>query len=380
MMHPRRLLAVLGVVVLTSMTSCTSFSSSRSSSMDKTGWITHCFGRFLIDLPPDAVINAGYYLWGDRIEYLDDKPTELAARVDRLEQEWRTQRHKSKGNMFLRKIDFGNESVGLLSWSSEVASKTYLLDTYVTSKPTWHAYRWKGKVSVDREQHAVEISRALARNLRSRAPKEIPSEPGFCIDHAYIAGDSFQVERFGVGVTFPEHPGARFEFRSSTGAELNSLLERVDGFVQNMLSTFAGMETLRKGKHPVGSLPGEEYLVAGSNKGQRAYTFMWEVQGKEESLTEPNLTAGLAVLERSNENGKPPPPAFKSDKEALELWDTIVDSIRVRPTSSSPRGGNAGPSPAPKPATPGGQTLGDHYVYEEFLSSLKPKDSSLDDL
>ncbi|MGV8617871.1 T6SS immunity protein Tli4 family protein, partial [Pseudomonas aeruginosa] len=70
--------------------------------------------------------------WGDRIEYLDDKPTELAARVDRLEQEWRTQRHKSKGNMFLRKIDFGNESVGLLSWSSEVASKTYLLDTYVT--------------------------------------------------------------------------------------------------------------------------------------------------------------------------------------------------------------------------------------------------------
>lgn len=71
---------------------------------------------------------------------------------------------------------------------------------------------------------------------------------------------------------------------------------------------------------------------------------MWEVQGKEESLTEPNLTAGLAVLERSNENGKPPPPAFKSDKEALELWDAIVDSIRVRPTYSSPRGGNAGPS------------------------------------
>ncbi|MET2714046.1 T6SS immunity protein Tli4 family protein, partial [Klebsiella pneumoniae] len=149
-------------------------------------------------------------------------------------------------------------------------------------------------------------------------------------------------------------PGVDFEFRSLTGAAQKNLLERVGGLMQELLSTFAGMETLRKGKHPVGSLPGEEYPVAGSDKGQRAYTFMWEVQGKEESLTEPNLTAGLAVLERSNENGKPPPPAFKSDKEALELWDTIVDSIRVRPTSSSPRGGNAGPSPAPKPATPGG--------------------------
>ncbi|HHK2201102.1 TPA: T6SS immunity protein Tli4 family protein, partial [Pseudomonas aeruginosa] len=220
----------------------------------------------------------------------------------------------------------------------------------------------------------------LARNLRSRAPKEIPSGPGFCIDQAYIAGDNFQDEEFGVGVTFPNHPGVDFEFRSLTGAAQKNLLERVGGLMQELLSTFAGMETLRKGKHPVGSLPGEEYLVAGSDKGQRGYTFMWEVQGKEESLTEPNLTAGLAVLERSNENGKPPPPAFKSDKEALELWDAIVDSIRVRPTYSSPRGGNAGPSPAPTPATPGGQTLGDDYVYEEFLSSLKPKDSWLDDL
>lgn len=27
--------------------------------MDKTGWITHCFGRFLIDLPPKTDAN-GY--------------------------------------------------------------------------------------------------------------------------------------------------------------------------------------------------------------------------------------------------------------------------------------------------------------------------------
>ncbi|MEG6658742.1 T6SS immunity protein Tli4 family protein, partial [Pseudomonas aeruginosa] len=146
-----------------------------------------------------------------------------------------------------------------LSWSSEVASKTYLLDTYVTSKPTWHAYRWKGKVSVDREQRAIEMSRTLARNLRSRAPKEIPSGPGFCIDQAYIAGDNFQDEEFGVGVTFPNHPGVDFEFRSLTGAAQKNLLERVGGLMQELLSTFAGMETLRKGKHPVGSLPGEEY-------------------------------------------------------------------------------------------------------------------------
>lgn len=135
--------------------------------------------------------------------------------------------------MFLRKIDFGNESVGLLSWSSEVASKTYLLDTYVTSKPTWHAYRWKGKVSVDREQRAVEMSRTLARNLRSRAPKEIPSGPGFCIDQAYIAGDNFQDEEFGVGVTFPNHPGVDFEFRSLTGLRKKTCLSALVASCRN---------------------------------------------------------------------------------------------------------------------------------------------------
>ncbi|MFO1877070.1 T6SS immunity protein Tli4 family protein [Pseudomonas aeruginosa] len=381
MMHPRRLFAVLGLVVLTSMTSCTSFSSSRSPSMDKTGWITHCFGRFLIDLPPDAAINAGYYLWGDNIQRLDGTPAELAARIAHREQELRNGIHKkTKESMFVRRAEDKAGAISLWSWDSNASLLSYRVDSYFVAHPKGEVFLYSGEVTHDKEKEGEEAINDISRSLRSREPKEAPTEPGFCIDHAYIAGDSFQDEEFGVGVTFPNHPGARFEFRSSTGSELNSLLERVDGFVQNMLATVAGVERLRKGKHPVGSLPGEEYLVAGSNKGQRAYTFMWEVQGKEESLTEPHLTAGLAVLERSNENGKPPPPAFKSDKEALELWDAIVDSIRVRPTSSSPRGGNAGPSPAPKPATPGGQTLGDDYVYEEFLSSLKPKDNWLDDL
>ena len=82
----------------------------------------------------------------------------------------------------------------------------------------------------------------------------------------------------------------------------------------------------------------------------------------------------------SNENGKPPPPAFKSDKEALELWDTIVDSIRVRPTSSSPRDGNAGPSLLRNPLRLAAKRSVMTMSHEEFLSSLKPKDSWLDDL
>lgn len=235
-------------------------------------------------------------------------------------------------------------------------------------------------VTHDKEREGEEAINDMPRNLRSRGSKEVPTELSFCIDHACITRNSFRDEESGVDVTFLNRPGACFEPRSSMGSELNSLLGRVDSFVQSMLATVAGVEKLRKGKHPMGSLPGEEYLVVGSGKGQHAYIFMWEVQGKEESLAEPSLTAGLAILERSSEDSKPSPSAFRPDEGVLELWDAIVDSIRVRLTPSSPRGGNVGPSPAPKSVMPGGQMLGDDYVCEEFLSNLKSKDGWLDDL
>lgn len=79
------LFVVFGVVVLISMISCILFFFFWSFFMDKIGWIIYCFGCFLIDLLFDVVINVGYYLWGDRIEYLDDKFIELVVRVDCFE-------------------------------------------------------------------------------------------------------------------------------------------------------------------------------------------------------------------------------------------------------------------------------------------------------
>ncbi|BBN56209.1 hypothetical protein TRE132_43340 [Pseudomonas chlororaphis subsp. aurantiaca] len=312
--------------------------------MDKTGWITHCFGRFLIDLPPQAEIRAGYYLWGDDIEVLDDTPAALAARINQREQELKSQQHDSKGSMFLRRLDFGAGASGLLSWSSEVSSEIYLLDTYLVSQPAWRAYKWTGKVSADRELRAIEISTTLARNFRSREPNEIPTESGFCIDRAYIAGSNFQTERFDLGVTFPDYPGAHFEFTSSTGAEEDRLLDRVSGFLAGAVRMALGIETLRK-RERGGAVPADEYLLTSTDKGQRIYTFAWEAQGKDDSITEPNISAALGVRERSSDSsGKLPAPPFKSDKEALAFWDTIIGSVRLRPVSSASSGGSAGGS------------------------------------
>ena len=351
--------------------------------MDKTGWITHCYGRFLIDLPPQAKVKAGYGLWGSSIKVLDDTPATLAVRVDQHERELKNQQHKKiQSNMFLRRLDFGGEATGLLSWASDASIGTYYLSTYALSKPTWRPYYWRVEMSQDREHRGIEVATSLARNLRSRAPNEIPTEPGFCIDRAYIAGDSFQSENFGIGVTFPEHPRTFLAFRSSTGAERDRLLDRVSGFLMGAAKMVAGIETLRK-RERGGAIPADEYLLAGSAKGQRTYTFLWEAQGKDESINEPHLKVELSVEEADDDDdGKPPAPAFKSDKAALELWDAIIDSIRLRPVSATGRDDHAGtPSPPKSPQQMANSpAVDDDYALGEFLAELKPKDNWMDDL
>ncbi len=95
----------------------------------------------------------------------------------------------------------------------------------------------------------------------------------------------------------------------------------------------AGIETLRK-RERGGAIPADEYLLAGSAKGQRTYTFLWEAQGKDKSINEPHLKVELSVEEADiDDDAAPPAPAFKSDKAALELWDAIIDSIRLRPVT-----------------------------------------------
>ncbi|MBB3013944.1 T6SS immunity protein Tli4 family protein [Cupriavidus alkaliphilus] len=180
---------------------------------------------------------------------------------------------------------------------------------------------------------AVAFLDTLATNIRSRADNEIPTGPGFCIDKGFIAGNDYRSESVQVGITLPQHPNAFISFDASTGAEEDRLLERVDKFLAAAIAgPFAGLKVLRKRERTVGAIPAEEYATAATGNGQRVYVFAWESQGKNKSLSEQNVSAGLRVLEQPVVSPQTPyRPAFQSDDEALQLWDAIIESIRLRP-------------------------------------------------
>ncbi|WBG62301.1 MULTISPECIES: T6SS immunity protein Tli4 family protein [Pseudomonas] len=330
----------LTLAAFLSVAGCTSFpSSAQNIVMDKAGWTTYCLGRFLIDLPPQAQLKADYDIWGDSIKRVPETPDSLATKISQREHQLKALRHNVYGNVFIQRINYTSGAVTLLSWDSDLPnSKEYQwMDVYLVTKDKWRAFQYSSGLILSKQPSALGLAENLAQNLRPRETNEIPTGAGFCIDGAYITGSTFQNEGFNVGVTFPNHPGAFFSFSTDTGAEEDQLLDRAGGFLAGAAKMVAGLETLRKGQRNIGPIPAQEYLVAGSAEGQRAYSFAWESQGKDGSLSEPNITAGLGVLERdADSHGNPPPPAFRSDQEALELWDAIIDSIRLRPGAVGP--------------------------------------------
>ena len=93
------------------------------------------------------------------------------------------------------------------------------------------------------------------------------------------------------------------------------------------------IKTFRKGKRDVGPLKGEEILDAyPTDSGYFVHHFIWDTQGEANSATQP---AFYFELETGTNPGNGPRMIRPSltDKQAIELFDSIVNTIRLRPTT-----------------------------------------------
>ena len=112
------------------------------------------------------------------------------------------------------------------------------------------------------------------------------------------------------------------------------------------------IKTFREGKHDVDQLHGEEILEAlPTDNGYFVHQFVWDTQGKPDSATEPafyvDLNSGFII-------GSPHPDVRPSltDKQAIELFDAIVNSIRLRPTGPAKTSDASSPDAPASPHLP----------------------------
>ncbi|MFS8976780.1 T6SS immunity protein Tli4 family protein [Cupriavidus necator] len=295
----------------------------------KEGWKTHAIGRHLVDLPGDARTSESYRINRDEIELLSASDTSrLAVLVGERELLLRqTIRSVRREPMFIERIQHPNDAVTIVTWASEHSDALYHFDTYF--KAGSRALRYSGDVSLDKKSSILSFLGQLAGEWREIPPKVPPQGVGFIAGEVILVDQRFNLESWRMAIHLAGKPDVSFKVTAYTQRSVEpGLRKRGGGVLAGLLSTVAGFTQLRNRERPVGPIEADEILVAGTQDGKRSYGFKWEAPGKADSLAEPNLNVSLQVGESAYLTNK---ESFASDEEALELWDAVVGSLRLRP-------------------------------------------------
>jgi len=324
---------------------------------------TLCLGRFLVDVPKEADIVAGReeYRW-DKVS-LTRKVSQEAFQKSILDKEkmLKETKHKTEPSLlklFSRSND--ENSVVMVFW--ETPSSKYGYET--------EGYKWikgfqflvKGTADDDRASSKAEkINRTLAE-LQYRRDGEIPTTPGFCIDGGFFAGEPAlpHSEHAAISIRLKNHPEVLVRIYTDMNGEKveESLLTRVDRKETPAIykELAKQIKTLRRGKHPVGTFQAEELLETyPTDYSYSIHQFVWESSGKPRDLYAPTIVVNMETGETSDHVDMRP---SLTNKQAIELFDSIVNSIRLRPIGGAAASPDKPvPPPSPQSKAPLGTTL-----------------------
>jgi hypothetical protein len=298
-------------------------------------------GRFIIDFPEEAIISwgrQGYYEPGPFIKTFSAPTPNIVKEVMEKEAEALRTPHKCGGNQ-LEKIVEGHlpNNWFIYYWKSKlIKDKTIELKGYFWNCGQGFIFQNDAFYDQNDLQIRSHLLEKHFQDVRILRPGEIPTEPGFCFENAYFRGqpDREPNEHIAMHVRLPSHPDIFMRFStdtsSSPGACLPNLLER-NASNNKVLNFLTGIRELRAQHRTVGPYRGHEVVKRiREGNGKVGYTFMWECPGEPNSAEEPAL-----LLEMMTGHGETPINSSLSRKDALALWDTILNSIRFRQPSAA---------------------------------------------
>ncbi|MCH9298264.1 T6SS immunity protein Tli4 family protein [Pantoea allii] len=322
---------------------------------------TYCAGRYLIDLPASFAVKryseklADNY-WVADVSGPDDSyktyittqkmsPPAFAQLLKRREKELREAKTINPQNMpFLKKVwslpegmagvifernidpsanDMGRILEGYF-YSNGVAIKLQKQTTN-DSAPRYEKMRDGDPVRND-VQKDINRMRELLSRMHGREDDEIPSIPGTCISHAFIATDPQEAdqENTSIWLVSPQLDNISIALETDNFTrEKEPMLDRADEIAANLARARGHIE--RKGAFKVNGLHAQEILSAGlqSLKDEPRYDFSLFINETTAGYRTPN-----AFLNLYNENE---PATSYSQAEIIAFWDRISRTLRLRP-------------------------------------------------
>ena len=296
---------------------------------------TFCMGRFLIDVPAGSRLSGGNYKY-DFIGIEPVKATtyeEFAAEVDRVESNLRFAKNKkTRQSMLLQSVQPENGTKILASWKVDVS----------TAQISVLGYRWingtrflfEDDVDDSKQEFGMNRMQEALSRLHPRADTDIPSDPGFCFAGGFVANPRWRNEEASLDIDIAGHPDAFVSvwiYPLASHKHDRPLLERMGGMTWFLANLATSVRVLRKGDRQVGPYAGQEHLAsAPDSNGMRGHAFVWETQG-DGTLDTPAIKIELTTGYHDGKGNQQ--KTSLTDKEAMKLWDDILDSFRLRPVA-----------------------------------------------
>ena len=308
---------------------------------------TICVGRFLVDMPESAEINLTQpRIGGFEISTFNETEAEFQKRVIERESQIRKTPDWRGGDANLESTREVKTSSGLVG-KIFIHSRTVVEGTQGNGLGKVERYRHEGistealvhghGISIDLfyENRALELVDdlpTLVNQLVANPDNRIPSEPGFCIDRAYVRDplSADQGEQIMMFARLPKHPDVKFTFISAAGLkpDTRGVLARNDAVNASLpWAERMRVSRLRGAGREIDGIQDEELveLVVEDNDAH-VHSFWWEVNGTEDNLFVPHV-----VLQMNTGNGnRVPVPSSLSNRVALGLWDKILSNLRLR--------------------------------------------------
>jgi hypothetical protein len=291
-----------------------------------------CVGRFLIDVPVDAKV-----VWTDtrtsltgaiKMEgVLSEKA--FASRM-RNEQERIARTTTSDGTSLLKDAQEFEDQQGRIFVFRDSPSNDLYYDVKAFALKTGTLFSFHDQAEDDKLPLAI---RDVTKGFALLAPRDtwsIPTEPGFCFDNGFLPGKDTTFEATGVQLTFKEYPGLMIALETQTndqgafpGPDLITRTEEGQGVVEpHQRATM-----LRKNaKRSIGDRAGQEVMLKRQVESALRLTGYLEVNAEPGRIDAPGIVFSLGLTPSDSMAER-----FPSEAEVTGLWDTIIQSLRLRP-------------------------------------------------
>jgi hypothetical protein len=313
---------------------------------------TVCFGRFMVDVPASATVAWGSTIVPLTVNIYPNGVDEVNALAQKFIDELKSKKainhddvplllsvqdvHQPEGKIVIGYEDFqainGLKINGYFRLNND--------GIVINARPL--------KANKDR---ATALINSIALRLRQRNENEIPTEPGNCIEYAFLPDGpdddkNHSGELISIGFRLKEFPDAHLSINvgpsnphNPEGDSLKAKWKRIkeDPATPEEQKLLASIKYFRESPRQIYDWKtGYEVLTrAPDEEGVHSYhDFQMKFTGVPHDPFNPYADIQFQTGVANNAAGATKPSL--TDEEAIAVWDKITSTIRVRPTSATP--------------------------------------------